>query len=115
MRRILAGLILLVVAGCGTTTARVDLTPAPNSCQVSEVRPTWLSTQSVAVCWDDQGHALGMAGAPGMPAMNVPLSLIQSGATVAGPAAGALIIRRAIQGISLSTDVTVTPVVGPTP
>ena len=76
-------LLSSLLAGCGQTTARVALSPAPNECQITESR-TALSTTTVSVCWDGKTQALGMAGGSGMPSAAVPLSLLQSGATVAG-------------------------------
>ena len=73
----------LLLTACGQTTTRVALSPGPNECQITESR-TALSTITVSVCWDAKTQALGMAGGSGMPATAVPLSILQSGATVTG-------------------------------
>lgn len=85
MKKVVLISILLLLTACGQTTARVSLAPAPNECQITESR-TALSTTTVSVCWDGKTQALGMAGGSGMAPAAVPLSILQSGATVSGAA-----------------------------
>lgn len=78
-------LVLALLSGCaGQTTRDVALVPQPNKCQITEVRVTVLSTITVGVCWDERGNLIGMTSVQGEPGVNVPLALLNAGATVSG-------------------------------
>ena len=94
-----------LLSACGQTTTRVALSPGPNECQITESR-TALSTITVSVCWDAKTQALGMAGGSGMPATAVPLSILQSGATVTGAGLMGEAIKSGLKSIE---SVTPTP------
>ncbi len=96
-------ILLLLLAGCATiTTERVALEASPQSCQVSEVRPSMLSTLVVGVCWDKDGEVIGMTGASGTPSAQIPLTAAQVGAIVVG---GALIGRGLKDASNISVGV----------
>lgn len=83
----------LGVSACaGAREVRYPLTPRANDCQITEIRASVLSTVVMAVCWDATGRALGMAGTGGMPAAQVPLTILGAASAVAGPVAGATIL-----------------------
>ena len=99
-------LLLPLLMGCtGTYTVRYALIPEANACQVTEVRATAMSTLVSGVCWDDAKQPIGMAGGPGKPAISVPLDILSSAATMAGPIVGAAILGRymlkAAEGLQL--------------
>ena len=76
-------ILLIFLAGCtGTTTKYVVVKPEANSCQITEVRPTSLSTLVLGVCWDQETNPIGMAGAGGMPSGSVPLAVLGAGAKI---------------------------------
>lgn len=101
-KRIALVLTSALLTACGQTTARVSLAPAPNECQITESR-TALSTTTVSVCWDGKAQALGMAGGSGMPSAAVPLSILQSGATVSGAAFMGQAIKSGLKSIESVT------------
>lgn len=75
--------LLLVLSGCaGQTTREIALSPQPNHCQVTEVRPTLFSTLTIGVCWDESGKAMGLAGVDGAAAVSVPLAILGAGASL---------------------------------
>ncbi len=78
-------LCLLILAGCtNSTTKRIDVVPMANSCQVTEIRPTAMSTLVLGICWDAQGAPIGMAGAGGQAVVSIPLAVLGAGAIVGG-------------------------------
>ena len=99
-------LLVPLLMGCtGVHTVRYALIPEANVCQVTEVRATAMSTLVSGVCWDDAKQPIGMAGGPGKPAISVPLDVLSSAATLAGPIVGAAILGRymlkAAEGLQL--------------
>jgi hypothetical protein len=80
-------ILILTLAGCASVKhVHYTLSPKPNTCQVTETRPSWFSIIVTANCWDGSGKALGMASTGGTPSVSVPLAILGAGATVAGAA-----------------------------
>ena len=99
--RIFTVLILFVVGACtGTTTKHIAVQPAANTCQVTEVRPTSLSTLTLGICWDQAGAPIGMAGSGGTAVVAIPLAILGAGSVVSGAA----ILGRSVQGLEVGVD-----------
>ncbi len=97
-------LLAVFLASCtGATTERVVVEPAPNSCQVTEVRPTSFSTLVLGICWDQAGEPIGMVGAGGQPVASVALTIVGAGAMVGS----AYMVGGALSGLKLGIDVPV--------
>lgn len=78
---------LAALAGCtGVTTQRLALRPAPDECEVHEVRPSWFSTLTLGVCYDSEARPLGLASGTGRAVVDVPLEVLGAGATLGGAA-----------------------------
>ena len=88
---------LLILTGCATVhTQTVPLIQTLNTCQVSEVRPSWLSTLTIGVCWGHDGQVIGMTGTGGKPVIAIPLETMQALATLVGPGIAAYILGSAL-------------------
>ena len=81
MKRIAIIIVLFFLTGC-TTSMYVDLVKEPGKCQVSAASPNALATVGFAVCWDEDGKAIGMAGGTGTSQADVVLGVIQAGSTI---------------------------------
>ena len=83
----------LLLTGCATIhTERIPLLSEANTCQISEARPSWLSTLTVGVCWGADGQVIGMTGTGGKPMIAVPLDAAQALAAFLGPGVAAYIL-----------------------
>ncbi len=92
---------VVFLAGCtGTTTERIVVQPEANACQITEVRPTSLSTLTLGVCWDEAGEPIGMVGAGGLPSASVPLSILGAGAMMGS----AYVLGSQVGGLELGID-----------
>jgi hypothetical protein len=100
--------ILLLLPGCAVDVkqVRVELHPKPMTCEVSEVRPSGLSTFVSGVCWDGQGNMIGMGGAGGKASVSVPLDLFSSVAAIAGPVGAAYILGSSLVKAARNVEVT---------
>ena len=88
-------LLVVLLSGCSSVKMKtVTMQPGPDTCQVVETRVSVLSTLVYAVCWDEEGQVIGFTGSGGTPAIQVPLSLINSGSTLA---AGVILGKSMIQ------------------
>lgn len=97
MHRVIVLLAFLAAACTGTTTERIAIQPEANVCQITEVRPTSLSTLTLGICWDEAGQPIGMVGAGGMPSASVPLSILGAGAMVGS----AYVLGNQVGGLTL--------------
>ena len=98
MRNLGYTLLLVLMGGCtGTTIERVAVAPEANTCQVSEVRPTSLSTIVIGICWDAGGQPIGMAATGGLPSAAPYLAVIGAGALVGS----AYILGSQVDGLTL--------------
>ncbi len=101
MRIALILAVSFLVAACtGTTTKYITVAPEANTCQISEVRPTTLSTLTLGICWDEAGEPLGLTGAGGLPVASVPLSILGAGAMVGS----AYVLGSQVGGMTLGVD-----------
>lgn len=93
--KISIAVLCLALAGCtGVETIYVPLEPIPNYIQVTEVRPSWFSTHTVGVVYDEDGKIVGVTGSGGRAVIDIPLSVLGASATVTG----AVILGRGIEG-----------------
>lgn len=107
MKFFVFALVSILLSACASTTdMRFALNPEPNACQVTEARPTMLSTLAVAVCWDKEGRALGMAGGAGKSAASIPLDVVGIAATLVAPVLGAVVLGAAVRDVNLAPNVT---------
>ena len=74
-------LFLVFLSGCASTMY-VDLAKQPGKCQVSAASPNPLATVGFAVCWDEDGKTIGMAGGTGTSQADIVLGVIQAGSTI---------------------------------
>lgn len=86
MLKIVCVALSALLAGCAGSmkSMSIPLDAKPNHVQVIEARPSWFSTQSVAVVYDEEGKIVGVTGAGGMPVIEGPLRVMGAAATVGG-------------------------------
>ena len=76
-------LILLLLSGCASQhTEHIVLTPAPNTCQATEVRPTMFSTAVMGACWDMDGRIVNAEWIGGQAIVSVPIAILGAGASL---------------------------------
>jgi len=83
-----AACVALFSGGCASVhSQQVAFNKEPGSCQITEVRPTVLSTLSYVVCWDDKGEEIGMTGGTGTSIAEVTATAAIAAAVGAGSGA----------------------------
>ncbi len=102
MRIALVLALSFFAAACtGTTTKHIAVQPTANTCQVTEVRPTSLSTLTLGICWDQAGRPIGMAGAGGTAVVSIPLVVLGAGAMVGS----AYVFGSQVGGLTQGVDI----------
>ena len=105
MKLMITILICLVfLTGC-TTSMYVDLAKQPGKCQVSAASPNVLATVAFAVCWDEAGKAIGMAGGTGTSQADIALGALQAGSIVGS---AILLGKGAVKALESQQNITIT-------
>ena len=72
--------LLLLLAGCGSTIIGVRYEMAGLQCEAKEIRPSWFSNLVVSTCLDAQGKPLGLVSGTGIPLAQAVAKVVEIGA-----------------------------------
>lgn len=73
--------LAIVIGGC-SGISRIELSPHPNTCQISHVQPSAFGAYGSRVCWDHEGKTIGSSFTKGKSVGEAVINALQIGTLI---------------------------------